>query len=442
MAGIPGLDAILGNPVLEQIITWQVLGQLIGPAMAPFIQALSNAANGADQEVPLSPADLALAVIRNVMPEQEAAAMAAMSGISPANFQTLTLLTGDAPAPEAMAEALRRGFVDQARYDQGIRQGRLRDEWAGLMQQLATRDPSPVDALTALLKGQTDQATALQLYTRFGGNPEYFGLMFATQGASPSPVELGALANRGIIPWSGRGQDVVSFEQGFYEGQWRDKWAGPLRRLAEYLPPPRTVTTLVREGVLTDAQALEAYKAHGLSDTMAEAYLKSASSQKVTATKELGISIVHSLYVDKLIDGATASGFVESLGYTATEAAYVLHVWDLEDVERFLRAAVTRIHALYVAHKIDQSTASTALHDLDVPAANVGELLSIWSYERAANVRVLTPAQVASALKSELITQADAQSRLEAMGYPTADALLFLEIALKEPLAATHAVAG
>ena len=436
MAGIPGLDAILGNPVLEQIITWQVLGQLIGPALAPFVQALSNMANGANQEVPLSPADLALAVVRNVYPEATAAQLAAMSGLSPANFHTLTLLTGDAPAPEALAEALRRGFIDAARYDQGIRQGRLRDEWGGLLQQLATRDPSPVDALDALLKGQTDQATALQLYTKWGGNPEYFQLMFHTQGASPSPQELGVLANRGIIPWTGTGPDVVSFDQGFLEGHWRNKWSGPLRKLAEYIPPPRTVTALVHEGVVTDAQALELYKEAGLSDQLAAAYLRSASSSKTAATKELAASIVHSLYVDKLIAADVATGFLENLAYTKEEAAYILNVWDLEDVERFLRSAVTRIHALYVAHKITQSVASEALAKLDVPAGNVTRILQIWSEERAANVRVLTPAQIAAALKAGLIGWQNAHDRLVAEGYPDSDATLFLEIELKETQAA------
>ena len=72
------------------------------------------------------------------------------------------------------------------------------------------------------------------------------------------------MARRGIIPWDGEGAGVVSFRQAFLEGPWRNKWEPYFRSLADYIPPPRTVTAMVREGAMTDADALKWYRAAGL----------------------------------------------------------------------------------------------------------------------------------------------------------------------------------
>jgi len=164
-----GLAGILGNPILEQILLYQVLGQLIGPALAPFAQAITNSVWTAEPLIPLPPADAAMAVIRNLMPVGAAADEAIKSGINPDRFATLVGLAGDAPAPEAMAVALRRGLVDEGRYLTGIRQGRLRDEWAELVKALAVNEPSPGDAMTAVVEGQLDEATGRAKFAAFGG---------------------------------------------------------------------------------------------------------------------------------------------------------------------------------------------------------------------------------------------------------------------------------
>ena len=431
MAGIGG---ILGNPILEQLLVYNVLGQLLAGPLAPFVVAATNAANQALPEVPLSPADLALAVIRNELAEGEAATEASKSGINAGRFHTLTRLTGDAPAPEAMAVALRRGFVDQGTYLRGIRQGRLRDEWADLVRQLATQDPSPTTALLAYLKGQADQGTAENLYARFGGNPEHFQLEYNVEGQGPSPLEAAEAARRGIIGWGGVGAGVTSFEQAVHESAYRNKWLPVFRVLSEYLPPPRTVTAMHREGALTDAQAADLFAKNGLPPDLAAAYLASSSRVKTTHARNLTEATVHKLYQERIIDRAQAAGFLEVLGYTAAEAQLILESIDLTVVERALSAAVSRIHTLYTGHKVDQATAAAALAQLGVVASQAQELIAIWDHERAANLKHLTEAQVVAAFGLDLVDQATAQLQLEAQGYTPHDAWLLLSIHHKAAL--------
>lgn len=431
MAGIGG---ILGNNVLQQLLIYNVLGQLLSGPLTPFVVAATNAANQLDPVVPLTPADLALAVIRNELSEADAGVEASKSGVHQDRFHTLVRITGDAPAPEAMAVALRRGFVDDATYLTGIRQGRLRDEWADLVKRLATEDPPPSTALLADLKGQLPTAEAQGLYQAFGGNPDHYTLAFDVEGQGPSPLEAAEAARRGIIAWGGIGAQTISFEQAVRESAYRNKWLPVFRALAEYLPPPRTTTALYREGAINAAKAGELFAKAGLPPDLVTAYLASASRTKTAHAHQLTEATVSKLYADRIISRTQAAAFLVALAYAPAEAELILESLDLVAVERALSAAVNRVHALYAGHKIDATAAAAALASLGVEASQAGELLTVWGHERAANVRVLTEAQVVAAFGIGVLDQATAQADLEAQGYSPHDAWTLLSIHHKAAL--------
>jgi len=429
-----GLGGLLGNSTLQQLLIWQVGAQVIGAALGPYLNALTAQVNAATPLAVLSPEAAADAVLRNVWPASRARDEANMGGLNDERFDVLARLAGNAPDPTSLAVALRRKLIGPDRYLEGVRQGRLRDEWAETVKALAVQEPSPVSALEAYLEGQTDEATARDLFARWGGDPQWFDLLYNTQGQAPTPVQALELANRGIIPWSGSGAGVVSFEQAFLEGPWRNKWLPAFRALGEYLPPPRTVTAMYNEGSIGRARAIELLTKQGLAADLAAAYISSGSSQKTAPTKDLAQTTVLALYRDRLIDRAAAADFLGSLGYDATEADYVLQIVDLEVAQRFLSSAVGRVRTLYVGHKIGRAQVSATLAQLGVSPENVTDLLGIWDLEEAANVRALTPSEVAAAFKLELLDQATAQDRLVQLGYQPYDAWLYLSIHAKGAL--------
>lgn len=433
MAGLGSLLSGIQRNTLFQIAEYQIAGAVLGGLLEPEADALRQTVYDANPIAVLSPADAAEAVLRNLWPHDRAAAEAQRGGINRERFDVLAGLAGNAPDPGALAVALRRGLIDQARYLTGIRQGRLRDEWAGVVQELSIQEPSPTDPLEALLQGQLPEATARALYVKFGGDPAHFQWLFDSRGSAPTPVQAADMANRGIIPWSGTGPGSTSFEQAFLEGPWRNKWLGPYRKAAEYFPPPRTITAMYNEGSLSRARAMELLKAQGLADDLAAAYLSSGSSQKTAPTKDLARSTIVQLYQDHLITKANAGAFLESLGYDPAEAGFILAISDVAITQRFLSAAVGRIHTLYVGHKVSQAVAVSALAQLDVPAETIPDLVGIWDLERSANVRTLTPAEIASAYKLSLVDQVTAQGMLEQLGYQPHDAWLYLSIHLKGP---------
>lgn len=442
MAFLPQARGIFGrvfgrksSKVVEQVLLWQVAGQIIGTILQPGLVELSKLLNSQFQAVPLTPAQLADMVVRNVLPLGEATDIAKQSGVSPSDFHHMVQDTGEAPGPGDLVDALRRGVIpekgagpDSVSFEQGIREGRLKDKWIPVIRSLATRLPSPSDALDALLEGQAEEPDARTLYERFGGDPTYFTLLFNTRGSAPTPVEALEMANRRIIPWDGHGPDVTSFEQAFLEGPWRNKWLGAFRALGAHLPPPRTVVALLRSGAITDPVALDLFQRSGLSPELAAAYVADAHHQKSQGSRQLTVSTILDLYEQRLITPEQTTTLLGDLGYSAQDAAYEMALKDMQREIRAINAATSRIGQLYIARKIDVTAARNALNTYRVPDAQVQELLTTWDTERSLTFKTLTAAEIVAAFHWTIFDQATAEAELVNLGYTQFDAWALLSI--------------
>jgi hypothetical protein len=433
MAGLGGFIGGLGNNTIIQMAMMQLVGQLVGAGIAPFVSLVQQESFGAAPLLVLSPADLASAVIRSLMTEAEAAHEAAQSGYDADRFHVLVGLTGQAPPPDAAAAARRRGLITQAEYVDIIAKGNMRPEYAELMQQLAVAEPSPTAVLMALLQGQVTPAFAHRRYAELGGNPDDFQWLFDSGGNAPTPTELLTMANRGVIPWDGTGPDKVSYEQGFLEGPWRNKWEPVFRALGEYLPPPRTVTAMVKAGSLSHDAAAALLAKQGLAPELVAAYLADASAQKTAGDKDLALGMVTTLYADRIITAAAATDMLAAIGYSAEEAGYVLAIQDAKLGQRFLSAAVGRIHTLYVGHKLALQGATDALRGIGIEEQAITDLVAIWDWERRANVKALTASEISAAYKLTLMDLQTATAELVGLGYTAYDAWLVLSIHMKAP---------
>lgn len=390
---------------------------------------------------PLSPADAASAAVRNFLPSDQAQAEAGKSGVDPAVFQTLVHLSGDAPGPQQLAEALRRGDIpatgtgpDSTSFQQGIAEGRLADKWTSTIKALAKIWPTPPLALDALLKGQLTETDAQALYEKLGGDPQFFQTLYDTRGNAPSPVEALQLANRGIIPWTGTGADVVSYEQAFKEGPWRNKWEPAFKALADYIPPPETVRTLLEQGAITHDQASKWWNAYGLPADTVQAYLNAANFNNTAATRGLTESSVLDMYYAQLTTRDDAAKLLSLFGVPAQNQDLMLAYVDMRRAIAAVNSAVSRIQALFVGRKISVSTASDALNRLKIPAATVDSIIQTWQLEASVNVKTLTESHIVDAWDYGIMNQATAQAELVAIGYTPYDAWVQLSIKNKAPL--------
>lgn len=389
----------------------------------------------------LTPADLASAVVRNFLGDGEALKVAEQQGVHPADFATLVHLSGDAPGPQQLAEALRRGLIPadgtgpgSTSFLQGIAEGRLADKWAPVIRGLAQIWPTPVDALDAALKGQITDAEGRQLYQRLGGDLEFYTWLLASIGDSPTPLEAAAMAARGIITEHGLGPGVLSYDQAVKESRYRNKWGKSYRALSEHIPPPSTVVTLLAHRQLDEATAHKLLLQNDMPEALAAAYVGEAEYTAISDYRGLTESAVVDMYIAHVLTREQAVQVLGVLHVSEQAAGLLLDYADLRYVVDSMNRSVQRIATLFVGRKIGQATATDALTHLGISPAAVDQIIGDWELQAAANVRTLSESQIVDAFYYEVIDQAEAVNDLGAIGYTPYDAWVLLSNKVKGPL--------
>ena len=438
MAGFEDFIGRAGSSV-EQLFVWQVLGQIIAAAGTPFLQALTQAVLEADPNTPLTPETAAALVARNLADNGPAAGQAKKSGIDAGQFAAMVDASRQSPPLAELLELWRRGEIGLGDGDPhtatvtgGLADAGVRPQWWGHLQALKVDWPSWQEIINAWLQGQISEADARGWLAKTSIPPDWIQIAYDATGQAPTPTQALELANRKIIPWDGEGPDSISYRQAFLEGPWRNKWEPVFRKLAEYVPPPRTITAMFHAGQLSHDQAAQYLMANGLAPDLADAYLAPGHTAAATAAeKHLAKTDIVTAYTDKIMSRGQALAALETLHYSATDAGFLLDLADLKETTAQLRAGITRVRSLFQAGKLTATDAATALHALGVTGSQAGDLITTWQIGQThAAVRTLTPAQVEGAVKYGLITPDDAIARLVSDGYEPSEAWLALAVAL------------
>lgn len=441
------------SATIEQIFLWGIISSIIGAATGPFIQGVSNDLNSAAVAAgihrPIDLATIATAAGRGLnlgdKPTVDvptwAVTQAAMLGIDEDAVNLAASIIGLPPALQELFELQRRGLIDSDDVARGLREGDFRDDWVSKVLPLAHAWLTPGDFVRAAVQSQMsysdaqawayktglDTTTALPLATGTGEvTPDMFGLAFAVAGRPPGPQELGRMANRGIIPWTGTGADLLTFEQGVHESDVKTKWTDVLAQLEVYVPPPRQVGTLLEHGAITAAQAVQFWKDGGVPDALAQGYLFMTEQEHIGQDKLLAKGDISAAYYDGIITEAQAIAYLGLLGFRDDVAAQILALQDFRRELQAVNRVVSKIGTLYTEFKISEVNAMSALEAVGVSHAQATNLLGTWDVLRVEPVRVPTAAQIGAAVKYGTITQEEALRELAQLGYQDRDAAIVL----------------
>lgn len=368
----------------------------------------------------ISPADLADMVVRGIMPQQDAANVAIQFGYSPSDFDLIVQDTGEPLALMQLLEAYRRGFIDESTLEHGIKQSRTRDEWIPVAKQLRFSPMSVADAVNAVVQNHMTQADAETIAEQNGLEPGALDTLVQTAGEPLSRTECEELYNRGLMTEA----EVI---QALRESRLKDKYLDFAFELHTKVPPIYTIQHAVRYGGVTIEYAIQSAMAQGYSQTDAELIVNSSQGEKLQTAKDKTISAIESMIENNLIPESDAQTLITSMGYSDTEAGFILQTADFRRQAKAVTAVVNAVKSKYLSHHIDRNGASGLLDAAGIPAAQRDYNLALWDIELQANVRQLTPAQVVKAFKLNLIDQQSATDRLVFLGYSPDDADLLLQ---------------
>lgn len=437
-------DLFSADNAFGQILIYNGVGDIVSTVMLPLNNELAQLVNEATQTEILSPAILADLVVRNYLDAASATGTAAKSGITASDFALMVKSAGDAVDTTTLIEAYRRKIIpwestgpDGTGVLDGIREGRLADKWAPVLQQLGSVPLGVADAVDAVVENQISHDQGATFAYENGVSADDFQILVNTRGNPPAPGDLLTMLRRGIIPQDGTGPDVLSVTQGIAEGATKDKWIPALLKTQTVLVPEGRVTTLLRVGAIDKATAISWYQLLGYDQTAAAAFAAEASTTKTTADKQLAKSDVLKLYADSAIDAASATAMLGALGYDAAEAGEILAIQDFHTQAAITDSAITKIKSYYIARKISDTDTVTALDALNVPSDQRTQLIAAWQIERTSNVKLLTEAQIADAWAYEIIDTPTAVEDLIALGYTEYDAYVILSVKNKGPISAT-----
>lgn len=400
---------------------------------APLIRGLADAV--------LSPADAASAVVRHFLSATDGQLVAGKSGVDAGTFATLVSLSGDAPGPQQLAEALRRGAIsatgsgaESTSFEQGIAEGRLSDKWAPVIQALALDWPTPVAALNAALKGQITAEQGLELYKKLGGDPQFYQVLLDSEGEGPTPLQAADWARRGIIAWDGLGPEAVSYAQAVKESHYRDKWADAYRSSAALVPSPREVVSLLKDGAASKEIAAHWLAQSGADQATIAAFIAEADVTALSDYKGLTTSAVLGMYYNRLISTDDAKKILASLHVSDQAIPLMLAYADMQKAIAQQGSAISRVGSLYAARKITEQTAKQSLITLQVPADAVNEIIATWQLENSIAVKLLSQAEITDAWLHGIMDQQTAMTELTNLGYTPYDAWVILSIKNKAPL--------
>lgn len=478
----------------QQFFVYGVLFNLASSVLAPFSQAMANAAWAAVEDRPLSAADLATMVVRGldfgqiqvplegggaasdikaktgVAPGQKTSISARISeevgytGVNVDRFNSLIGVTGMAPDMTTLFEMVRRGIISEADLAAGIKQGDIKDEWAPYVSMMRYVTVSPDELVAAALRGIDPEhpasvgvgisggggtgpgsasyenakkwahAVGLEPDDWIGNNPDWFDMKFSTAGRPPGPVELAHAALRGFIPWNGTGAAETTFEQGIAESDVKSKWTPILRKLSEYYPPPGEVRSLLMHGGITTEQAEALWQADGISPEIAKAYAHLAEVEQITQDKALAKGDILTLVQEQLLDDQEATTALAQIGYTGANAATLVKLAHWRYNYEALRASVRTVGRYYETWKIDATGATKALVALGLGHDQATNLVKQLTVQRDATSPLPTSSAIASAFNYGVIHQDVAQSMLQDLGYSPWNAWLILSTRKHGPL--------
>lgn len=417
----------------EQLFVWGILEQVITSLTQPYQNALSQAMLNEDPNTPLSPEAAAGMVARAILDPGAGNTEAGKTGVNQSRFTNMVKAAGSAPSIGTVVTAFQRQFIGtggtdptQAGLHNAYSDAGIHESWWPILDKLTVQIPSIAEVMNAWLEGQIEEPEAHTRYIAAGGDPTWFQTSYNANGQAPTPNELLVMLNRGIIPENGTGPQSISYEQGFLEGPWRNKWRVPMRALGYYLPPPRTVTAMYHDGQLTHSEAADLLVKQGLTPQLAAAYLSPSSKSGSGVEKHLAKSDIVTLYSDGLMSKADAIKSLEAIKYNQADAALIIELADVHIHTQAVQAGITRTKTLYLTGKITEQQAHADLVALGVTATQADSVISTWAITQTAATRTLTEGQVVSVWYYGVITPQDCFDRLLQMGYDEQDAYLVM----------------
>lgn len=426
----PALEVLAGpehfsGSIVISFAVGALLSPVLGSALAPLVQTISNNAWATTPSNPLTPAVLAEMALKGVsltgstqIGSGELAAEALNSGIDPARFAAMTQAAGQSLG---FAEALllqRRSQLVGVTLTDVLGYSNINPKFYDSAMNLIYDSPPTGEIIAARVKNRLNDIDARRKYTEAGGNPVDFDWAVSTGGRPLGLEEMAHLVNYGHATDADLAQAAAQSDLAV-------EFQKFVPFLKEYHPPVRSIIPMLRAGAANEAQCRKYWNDEGVPVVLQDIYVKEAAHTSTGAAKALGQAQIVAMYEARLLPAPTALARLVALTYPAADAQALLDLADEKRSVSLQNAALRKIGAEYVGYKITLAEAQTAMATAAVPTAAQQDQVKYWDVEKSVNIHKPTAPMIMGAFRRGDIDGAEAHARLLAAGVILSDMHIF-----------------
>lgn len=409
-----GTPQHFSSSLLIGVAVGAIIGPVLGSAVEPYVQAISNNAWAANPSRPLTPDLLAAAVLKGVESQGTAATEAQKSGIAAGAFDVMVKAAGNAIGFEQALELSRRNLLTGVTLDDVLHYSNVNPAFYAAAKNLITNPATIGEVLNARIRTHLTDGQAQELYAEAGGIPAQYQWRLDSTGRPPGPMQVGELFNRKII-----GDDVAS--QMLAQSDLALQFQSTVKELWKYYPPPRSLVPMLRANAIDEAKFRLWMSYYGAPPDVVDAFIKEAGSSSTSTAKTLTQAQVTASYELKLITRPAALAKLESVRFSADDANAILDLADEKRQQAMDNAVVRMIGQRYVTRKIGKPEATTQLNAIPIPTAAIADLFHLWDIELQITTYHPSPAGVVGALRRGILNPKECYTRLHALGVADTD---------------------
>jgi hypothetical protein len=302
----------------------------------------------------------------------------------------------------------------------------IHPDWVDTYKTLAFPIPPVADLITMAVREAFSPEIAARFgqYEDFPPDFEYWAVRkgltkdwasryWASHWSLPSPTQAFDMLHRGVINTEElnlllRALDIMPF--------WRDR----LTAIA-YRPLTRVdIRRMYELGIFEEGDVYTAYRKLGYNDEDAKSMSEFTVKQTLSKQSKFTATDIVSAFSKFMVSRTEASSLLSTIGVKRENIDFILTTaeykrqWELTDTR------IDAIRNLYKKGVYSKDTAEAELLKLNIPTAQVTNLMNTWYFEAEAEApKLWTTAQTLSFYKKQLISRSRAETELRLIGYDT-----------------------
>lgn len=199
-----------------------------------------------------------------------------------------------------------------------------------------------------------------------------------------------------------------------------------------YIVPTRVDTRRMHQlGVISDQELVNIYKAQGYDDFYAQKMAEFTIRYNMQVAKKLTKAEVLSGYREGALTEDVAKKLLAKLGYSETQAQYIIVMEDLKIEQDYQKRIVNNIKDRYVNNLIEDYEARDSLNKLDLPARQVNLYMDEWKIDKYLDMKLPSKTDLGKMYFFKVINEDSYRQQMQKLGYTYEQIRWYLDLMKK-----------